>query len=52
MIIDIRVRELDPALCEGDYENDPAFRQTVQAWVNQLWLDKDQRIALLRAEMR
>ena len=52
VIIDIRVRELDPALCEGDYENDPAFRQTVQAWVNQLWLDKDQRIAQLRAEMR
>jgi len=50
--IDIRVRELDPALCEGDYENDPAFRQTVQAWVNQLWLDKDQRITQLRAEMR
>ncbi|NIF17366.1 acyltransferase [Pantoea sp. Cy-639] len=52
VIIDIRVRELDPALCEGDYENDPAFRQTVQAWVNQLWLDKDQRIEELRAEMR
>ncbi|AIN61515.1 MULTISPECIES: acyltransferase [Pseudomonas] len=52
VIIDIRVRELDPALCAGDYENDPAFRQTVQAWVNQLWLDKDQRIAQLRAEMR
>ncbi|MDH0304232.1 MULTISPECIES: acyltransferase [unclassified Pseudomonas] len=52
VIIDIRVRELEPALCEGDYENDPAFRQTVQAWVNQLWLDKDQRIEQLRAEMR
>ena len=52
VIIDIRVRELEPALCNGDYENDPAFRQTVQAWVNQLWLDKDQRIAQLRAELR
>ncbi|MBV4506578.1 MULTISPECIES: acyltransferase [Pseudomonas] len=52
VIIDIRVRELDPALSEGDYENDPAFRQTVQAWVNQLWLEKDQRIEELRAEMR
>ncbi|WP_194788323.1 acyltransferase [Pseudomonas sp. UFMG81] len=52
VIIDIRVRELDPALCAGDYENDPAFRQTVQAWVNQLWLEKDQRIEQLRAEMR
>ncbi|MGR6656896.1 acyltransferase [Pseudomonas mosselii] len=52
VIIDIRVRELDPALSEGDYENDPAFRQTVQAWVNQLWVEKDQRIEQLRAEMR
>lgn len=51
VIIDIRVRELDPALSAGDYENDPAFRQTVQAWVNQLWVEKDQRIDELRAEM-
>ena len=52
VIIDIRVRELDPALSAGDYENDPAFRQTLQAWVNQLWVEKDQRIDELRAEMR
>ena len=52
VIIDIQVRELDPALWDGDYENDPAFRQTVQAWVNQLWLEKDQRIEELRAELR
>lgn len=52
VIIDIRVRELDPALSEGDYENDPAFRESVQAWVNQLWVEKDQRIEQLRAEMR
>ncbi|NIE77087.1 acyltransferase [Pantoea sp. Ap-967] len=51
VIIDIQVRELDPVLWDGDYENDPAFRQTVQAWVNQLWLAKDQRIEQLRAEM-
>ncbi|MFP3865108.1 acyltransferase [Pseudomonas capeferrum] len=51
VIIDIRVRELDPALWDGDYENDPAFRQTVQAWVNQLWLEKDQRIEQLRGEL-
>ncbi|WP_339469350.1 acyltransferase [Pseudomonas capeferrum] len=51
VIIDIRVRELDPALWDGDYENDPAFRQTVQAWVNQLWLEKEQRIELLRGEL-
>ncbi|MHC6223580.1 acyltransferase [Pseudomonas sp. X10] len=52
VIIDIRVHELDPALWAGDYENDPAFRQTVQAWVNQLWEEKDQRIEQLRAQMR
>ena len=51
VIIDIQVRELDPALWAGDYENDPEFRQTVQAWVNQLWSAKDQRIELLKAAM-
>ncbi|MGE8061573.1 acyltransferase [Pseudomonas sp. NPDC089547] len=51
VIIDIQVRELDPVLWAGDYENDPEFRQTVQAWVNQLWAEKDQRIEQLRAEM-
>jgi len=51
VIIDIRVRELDPMLWAGDYENDPEFRQTVQAWVNQLWVEKDLRIEQLRAEM-
>ncbi|XBT44273.1 acyltransferase [Pseudomonas viridiflava] len=51
VIIDIRVRELDPVLWSGDYENDPEFRQTVQAWVNQLWVEKDQRIEQLRVEM-
>lgn len=50
VIIDIRTRELDPALWQGDYENDPAFRQQIQNWVNQLWTEKDQRIAQLRAE--
>ncbi|MNC60473.1 putative acyltransferase YihG [compost metagenome] len=51
VIIDIQVHELDPALWDGDYENDPLLRQTVQDWVNQLWRDKDQRIEALRAEL-
>ncbi|MFV3016890.1 acyltransferase, partial [Pseudomonas sp. KHB2.9] len=50
VIIDIRTRELDPALWQGDYENDPAFRQVVQNWVNRLWMEKDQRIQELRGE--
>jgi hypothetical protein len=50
VIIDIRTRELDPTLWQGDYEKDPAFRQHVQNWVNQLWTEKDQRIVELRNE--
>jgi hypothetical protein len=50
IIIDIQTRELDPALWQGDYENDPAFRETIQNWVNQLWIEKDRRIKALRAE--
>ncbi|MCU1726496.1 acyltransferase [Pseudomonas sp. 7P_10.2_Bac1] len=50
VIVDIQTRELDPALCQGDYENDPVFREQIQSWVNQLWIKKDQRISTLRAE--
>ncbi|MFK3798283.1 acyltransferase [Pseudomonas sp. NPDC088444] len=48
VIIDIKTRELEPALWQGDYENDPAFREYVQEWVNRLWVEKDERIAVLR----
>jgi len=51
VIVDIQTRELDPALWQGDYENDPTFRQFVQNWVNTLWEDKDARIAQIRAEL-
>lgn len=50
VIVDIQTRELDPALWQGDYENDPVFREKVQGWVNQLWVEKDARIAALRRE--
>lgn len=50
VVVDIQSRPIDRALVDGDYENDPVFRQHVQAWVNQLWRDKDERIDALRAE--
>lgn len=28
----------------GDYANDPVFREKFQAWVNQLWQEKDRRL--------
>lgn len=50
VIVDIQTRPLDPALWQGDYQNDPLFRSYVQDWVSRLWQEKDQRIALLREE--
>lgn len=49
VIIDIQTRELDPALWQGDYENDPVFREYVQDWVNRLWVEKNARIVALRS---
>jgi 1-acyl-sn-glycerol-3-phosphate acyltransferase len=51
VIVDIRTRELDPALWQGDYQNDAQFRQLVQNWVTRLWEEKDARIAQIRAEL-
>ncbi|WP_248795276.1 acyltransferase [Pseudomonas sp. MWU13-2105] len=50
VIIDFQTRELSADLWQGDYENDPLFRQRIQDWVNQLWNEKDLRIAALRSE--
>jgi len=50
VIVDIQVRSLEPALWSGDYEGDPVFRQQMQAWVNQLWQEKDARILQLKLQ--
>ncbi|WP_287810822.1 acyltransferase [Pseudomonas sp.] len=52
VIVEIHSRDIDPRLLAGDYENDPAFRQTVQDWVNGLWREKDARIEALRLELK
>jgi 1-acyl-sn-glycerol-3-phosphate acyltransferase len=48
----IHIRELPiPAtLVHGDYQNDAAFRERFQTWMNQLWEEKDARIALLLSD--
>jgi 1-acyl-sn-glycerol-3-phosphate acyltransferase len=51
VIIDIQTLALDPALWQGDYQNDAQFRAFLQGWVSQLWQAKDARIAALRAEL-
>ena len=51
--VHIKVRELPiPAgMVGGDYENDDAYRTRFQAWINDLWLQKDAQIALMRASL-
>ncbi|URL58688.1 acyltransferase [Luteibacter flocculans] len=48
--IRVHVRRLPilPAL-RGDYEGDAAFRERFQAWVNDLWAEKDARITAMLA---
>lgn len=48
VIVDIRSRTVPPELFVGDYANEPDFRDTFQAWVRQLWEDKDARIEEIR----
>ncbi|SHM33127.1 acyltransferase [Phytopseudomonas punonensis] len=52
VIMDIRTRALEPALWQGDYQNDPDFRLHVQEWVSGLWEEKDALIARLKQETR
>ncbi len=44
--ISVRVRQLEipEEFLHGDYLNDPEFRERFQAWVRELWGDKDQLI--------
>lgn len=51
VVVDIRSRRLDSALWQGDYQDDPAFRQQVQDWVSGLWEEKDQRIRRIKEEL-
>ena len=42
----VRVRQLDipEEFLHGDYMNDPVFRNQFQAWVRELWQNKDEFI--------
>ena len=50
IIVDLQVQEIPRAMRDGDYENDAEFRQRFQAWVSQIWVEKDAKIAQLMAE--
>jgi hypothetical protein len=47
----VRQIPVDPAFVAGDYTGDAAFRAEFQAWVRDLWAEKDEIIEdILREE--
>lgn len=47
--VHIRERPIPHELIFGDYQQDAAFRERLQVWVNALWSEKDARITTLAA---
>ena len=47
--VDVRVIPIPDKLRRGNYQTDPAHRERMQTWINQLWKEKDQRLANLLA---
>lgn len=45
--IDIKTIDIDEKLT-GDYFNDKAYKASFQKWVNDLWVEKDQTLELMR----
>ncbi len=45
--IDVRERPIPRELADGDYQNDAAFRERFQQWMNALWADKEATIERL-----
>ena len=48
VIVDVRERELEPWLVEGNYEVDREFRKKLHAWLGGVWIEKDEVIAKMR----
>ena len=43
--VEVQQLPIPAELRSGDYQNDPAFRERMQAWINSLWSTKDRTIA-------
>lgn len=47
VLVNVREREVEEWLVEGDYQNDRQFRRDVHNWLAQIWQDKDELIRKL-----
>ena len=50
VVVDIQKVEIPTEFLAKDYTSDPEFKAAFQAWVNELWINKDKRIAELKAQ--
>lgn len=49
VMVRVTQREIPDEFATGDYENDAEFRERFQAWVSEIWLEKDALIGTLRS---
>lgn len=48
--VDLRKIDIPDWVLAGNYEDDPAFRERFQQWVDQIWQEKDQLITLMKSK--
>lgn len=47
VVVDVRKVDVEPWMHEGNYLDDPEFRQRFQDWLSALWAEKDARFSAL-----
>lgn len=50
VVVDLRRIDLPEWLLAGNYEDDEAYREKFQHWVDQIWQEKDQRISRIKQQ--
>lgn len=48
MVVNIKVEKIDPLMIQGNYREDPSFKQLFKTWVNTMWLAKDKQIGEIK----
>jgi len=50
VVVHVQQRDIPPEFLNGDYLNDPHFRQQIQGWVGELWAGKDALIEQMQRQ--
>ena len=49
VIVDVRQREIEDWMVQGDYSNDRDHRKAFHQWLTEIWQDKDKQIDQLKS---